>query len=94
MTAETRESLLQAIARSRRWMDRLLSGDVTSTDEIASAEKLAERHVRFLLPLAFLSPRIITAIANGSAPADLNVSTLARALPHAWAEQERVLLLA
>ena len=91
--AKTRESLLQAIARARRWMDRLLSGDATSTDEIATAEHLAERHVRFLLPLAFLSPRVIAAIANGAAPASLTVSGLARALPHAWADQERMLRL-
>jgi hypothetical protein len=44
--------------------------------------------VRFLAPLAYVSPRIIEAIANGSAPADLTVSTLARTLPHRWADQE------
>jgi hypothetical protein len=36
-----------------------------------------ERHIRYLAPLAFVSPRIIEAIANGNAPADLTVSTLA-----------------
>ncbi len=87
--AESRDTLLQAIARARRWMEAILSGQVSSTDEIAASEHLAERHVRFLLPLAFVSPRIVTTIVNGSAPADLTVSSLARALPHAWAEQER-----
>jgi hypothetical protein len=47
-----------------------------------------ERHIRHLAPLAFVSPRIVEAIANGSAPADLTVSMLARALPHGWAAQE------
>jgi site-specific DNA recombinase len=43
-------------------------------------------------PLAFLSPRIIAAIADGTAPADLTVTGLAKALPYPWAEQERSIL--
>ena len=57
--------------------------------EIARSENKVERHVRYLAPLAFVAPRIVEAIANGSAPADLTVSMLARALPHPWAAQER-----
>jgi hypothetical protein len=48
-----------------------------------------ERHIRLLAPLAFLSPRIITAIVDGTAPADLTVTGLAQALPYSWAEQEQ-----
>jgi site-specific DNA recombinase len=52
-------------------------------------EGKVERHVRFLAPLAFTSPRLIAAIADGSAPADLTVTALAKALPYVWAEQDR-----
>ena len=57
---------------------------------------MGERHIRLLAPLAFaplayLSPRIVEAIANRTAPADLTVTSLARALPHSWAEQEQKL---
>jgi hypothetical protein len=38
---------------------------------------------------AFVSPRIIAAIAKGAAPADVTVTGLAKALPYSWAEQER-----
>jgi site-specific DNA recombinase len=55
---------------------------------LANREKLAERHVRFLAPLAYLSPRVIQAIAESGAPADLTVTRLARNLPLSWAEQE------
>ena len=88
---ETQDTLLKAIARARDWMEVLVSGEATSTDEIASTENLAERHVRFLLPLAYLSPRIVAAIANATAPAGLTVSSLARALPHNWSHQDRIL---
>jgi short chain dehydrogenase len=60
------------------------------SDELATSEALAERHVRFLMPLAFLSPRIVGAIADGTAQTGLTVSGLARSLPHKWIEQERM----
>ena len=88
---KTRDALLQAIARSRRWMDAILAGKIASFDAIAAAEGLAERHVRRLAPLAFLSPKIIQAIADGSAPSGLTVSRLTQALPHAWSDQEQML---
>ena len=69
-------------------MNDLVEGRVNSFEEIARNENKVERHIRHLAPLAFVSPRIVEAIANGSAPADLPVTALARALPHSWAGQE------
>ena len=60
--------------------------------EIARREGQGERHIRLLAPLAFVSPRIIAAIVDGTAPADLTVTGLAKALPCSWAEQERFAL--
>jgi len=58
---------------------------------IVAPEAQGERHIRLMAPLAFLSPRIIAAIVDGTAPADLTVTGLAKALPYSWAEQkERV----
>ena len=48
-----------------------------------------ERRICLLAPLAFVSPRIVAAIAEGTAPAHLTVTGLAKALPYSWAEQER-----
>jgi site-specific DNA recombinase len=77
-------------ARAAGWM-RSPPAKTASFDEIAAAERLAERHVRRLVPLAFLSPKIIQAIADGTAPAGLTVSNLTEALPHAWTAQEQML---
>jgi hypothetical protein len=41
----------------------------------------AERHIRLLAPLAFLSPRIIAAIGDGTTPADLRSPALPRPCP-------------
>jgi hypothetical protein len=87
----TRSALLIAIARSREWVDAIIADRTTDFATVSEREKLAERHVRFLAPLAYLSPRIIEAIAEGRAPADLTVTRLVRGLPMVWAEQEKQL---
>lgn len=89
MSPDTREALLTAIGKARRWLDDLVNGQAASFAEIAKREDRVERHVRFLAPLAFLSPRIIRAIIDGNAPPGLTVTGLAKTLPYSWAEQER-----
>ena len=64
-------------------------GRIGSVAEIAKREAQGERHIRLLAPLAFLSPRVIAAIVDGTAPVDLTVTGLAKALPYSWAQQER-----
>jgi site-specific DNA recombinase len=86
---DRREALLIAIAKARNWIDDLAHGRVASFAVIARREGKVERHIRLLAPLAFLSPRIVSALLDGSAPADLTVTKLASALPYSWAEQER-----
>jgi site-specific DNA recombinase len=89
ITPSLRDALLMAIARARRWADELARGGVVSFAMLARRERKLERHIRLLLPLAFLSPRIVSGLLDGTAPADLTITALARALPWSWAEQER-----
>ena len=93
MAPSRRESLLMAIAKARSWVDELVNGRVGSLAMLARREGKAERHIRLLLPLAFVSPRIVSSILEGTAPAGLTITALARALPWSWAEQERRLAL-
>jgi len=86
---ETRDALLAAIAKARRWIEDLRLGRVATLAEIADREGLGERHVRLLAPLAFVSPAVVAAIAKGTAPTDLTVTGLAQRLPYSWANQER-----
>ncbi|HEY1472453.1 MAG TPA: recombinase family protein [Pseudolabrys sp.] len=86
---ESRDALLTAIAKAREWIDSIRLGRIAAFAEIAQHEAQGERHIRLLAPLAFVSPRIIAAIIDGTAPADLTVTGLAKALPYSWAEQER-----
>jgi site-specific DNA recombinase len=83
------DALFIAIAKARGWIDDIRLGRIGSFAEIAEREGQGERHIRLLAPLAFLSPRIIAAIVDGTAPADLTVTGLAKALPYSWIGQEQ-----
>ena len=85
--------LLKAVARARRWSDDLLSGRVQSVDELARREGIDRRSVRRLIPLGFLSPRVVEAIVEGRQPPDLTVMALTRRidLPLLWSAQEEAL---
>jgi len=89
MNPQRGEALLNAMAKARRWVEDLRLGRANSFAEIAERESLGERHIRLLAPLAFVSPRIIAAIVEGTATKDLTVSSLARALQYSWAAQEQ-----
>jgi site-specific DNA recombinase len=84
-----RDTLLIAIAKARNWVDELADGQLGGFAVLARREGKLERHIRLLLPLAFLSPRIVAGLLDGTAPAGLTITALARALPWSWAEQER-----
>ena len=81
---ETRHALLTAIANARGWVDDLVSGRAETIGVLAHRENRVERHVRLLLPLAFVAPAIVRAIVSGAAPANLTVTGLAKSVPHSW----------
>jgi hypothetical protein len=93
MKPESRYALLTAITKARGWIEDIRLGQVASFAEIAKRETQGERHIRLLALLAFVSPRIIVAIVDGTAPADLTVNGLAKALRYSWAEQEQSIRL-
>jgi len=87
MKPGSRETLLIAIAKARKWVKDVERGQ--SFADIADREGKAERHIRHLTRLAFVSPRIITAIIDGTAPAGITATTLVAGLSLSWAEQEQ-----
>jgi site-specific DNA recombinase len=89
----SRTALLAAIARAKGWAELALTDPAFDFSALATEEKLSERYIRLLTPLAFLSPKVIDAIADGEAPTDLTPTALSRNLPLSWAEQERQLRL-
>jgi hypothetical protein len=86
MAPTRRDALIYAIAKARAWIDDLAQGRVASFAEIATQEGKVEDHVRFLARLAFVSPAIVSAIIDGSVPANIKVTRLAKGLGWLWKE--------
>jgi site-specific DNA recombinase len=91
LTPETRDALLIAIAKARRWIDGITSGEVKSFADIATKEKKVERYIRLLAPLAFTAPSIVQSILDGTAPANLTVTELAKSSVYSWRQQHHLL---
>ena len=89
-TRKTDPTLLKAVARGHKWFNELVSRRALFTREIAAREGVNERFVRRLIHLAFLSPAIVQAIAEGRHPADLTGETLSRGIdiPLEWIQQD------
>ncbi|MGE0039028.1 MAG: recombinase family protein, partial [Xanthobacteraceae bacterium] len=81
------EALLLAIAKARAWIEDLSEGRVASFAEIAKREGRVERHVRLLAQLAFVSPRMISALIDGQLSPTAKVTRLATRLESLWAKQ-------
>ena len=83
---ERRLRLVSAIARGRRWLDEIVSGSVTSVDEIALRERCSLRHVNMTISLAFLAPKLVRAAVEGRLPRGVNIARL-RDAPAEWSRQ-------
>ena len=92
-TARVDLPLLKATARAYRWSNDLVAGRAQSIGEIARREHLTCRHVRRVMRLAFLAPRIVEAIAEGCQPGDLSAIAMTQRieLPPLWRAQEQAL---
>ena len=92
-TRKTDPTLLKAVARGHKWFNQLISGEAVFTREIAVRERVNERFVRRLIHLAFLSPAIVQAIAEGRHPVDLTAEALSRGIdiPISWVKQNAAL---
>ncbi len=84
LSPETRDALLTAIARARKWIKDIESGAVSTISKIADREGNVERHIRLLLPLALTPPALIEALVEGNAPHDLTVTGLAKQIQFRW----------
>jgi site-specific DNA recombinase len=87
----TQDTLLQAIARSRSWMDAVLTGRTASFHEIASAEFSPSAISAASCRSLFFPQKSSRRSPTAPLPQVLTVSSLTQALPHAWIAQEQML---
>ena len=84
-------ALINAVVKSRGWLDRILRGDAASQRDLAAQEGYDERYVSRLLPLAFLSPEITEAVLEGTQPEHWSLDTLLGKVPLDWSAQRALL---
>jgi site-specific DNA recombinase len=82
---------MQSLVRARHWLLALQDGAYETVEDLAAAQKIHPKIVRQELRLAFLSPAVISAILNGTHPADVKREQLWKALPLAWKNQRALL---
>jgi hypothetical protein len=91
--SDIRATLLDAIARGRRYLAELLSSRAASPQEIAIRDGRSPRDINMMLSLAFLSPAIVGAAIDGRLPRGISVTRLVD-LPSDWTRQHEMLGLA
>jgi hypothetical protein len=93
VTRSQDKKLIELLARAHSFLNCLTSGRRNSLTDVATAHQTNVSEVSRLLPLAFLSSKIITAIVSGTQPIEITAQKLSRVteLPIFWREQEALL---
>jgi len=86
MKFERRMRLVTAIARGRTWLNEIVSGVASGTQEIAKRHKCSPRHVEMTVSLAFLAPVLVKAAVEGRLPRGIGVERLRDASAE-WRQQ-------
>jgi hypothetical protein len=83
---ERRARLVSTIARGRQWLDDVVSGRVTTVEELCLREKCSVRQVNMTISLAFLAPHLVKAAVEGRLPRGVGIERL-RDPPTEWGRQ-------
>jgi hypothetical protein len=87
------DKLLKAFAKAYQWKTIIEdeSSPINSLSEIARDEEISNSHATKVYRLNFISPKIVEAIVNGTAPRELRLQDIfAKKAPEIWQEQEEM----
>jgi site-specific DNA recombinase len=88
--AETRATLVAAIARGRCWLKELVDDASITVEAIAKREKCSIRKVNMTISLTFLAPDLVRAAIEGRLPRGMGIARLVDA-PAEWSRQHQML---
>lgn len=81
------QTLVKALRNAHAWAEALKSG--TPIKDIARANRCSDSYARRVIPLATLSPKLQSAILEGTLPVPITLETFIRAdIPLDWTDQE------
>ena len=84
--SEPNHALIHAIMKSRSWVEKLKAG--YSVTDITASEGISEVRLWKRIRLAFLSPKLVTAILDGTTGQELTIKKLsAKDIPLNWEAQ-------
>ena len=82
-------TLQRTLAEAHAWARALRAG--TTLAKIAATTRRYEPYICSRLPLAFLAPRVQTAILDGMQPVDISITTLIRTgIASDWQAQAKI----
>ena len=88
---EPNHALIRAIVTAQAWVDEIKAG--RSISDIMQSNKTPEGMIWKRIRLAFLSPKLLKAIVEGTTNTDLSIKMLTKHdLPVEWSEQEALFL--
>ena len=88
---EPNHALIRAIVTAQAWVEEIKAG--RSVSDILHAQNIPEGRIWKRIRLAFLSPKILRAIVDGTTNRDLTIKMLTQHdLPINWSEQEALFL--
>ena len=88
---EPNHALIRAIVTAQAWAEEIKAGQ--SVSDIMQAHNIPEGMIWKRIRLAFLSPKLLQAIVEGTTNRDLSIKMLTKHdLPVEWSEQEALFL--
>ena len=88
---EPNHALIRAIVTAQAWVDEIKAG--CSMSDIMQAHQIPEGMIWKRIRLAFLSPKLLQTIVEGTTNRDLSIKMLTKHdLPVEWSEQEALFL--
>ena len=86
-TDASRQAILTAIARARRWYEQITTGEARSVAQLAGLHGLSPRFVRMHMKLVQLGPPAIETMMRRPHSLPLSLTDLLATIPMHWSEQ-------
>ncbi len=82
--------VIRALARAWSWRRKLEKGDISTIQDIATAEQISDRYVSRVLRLAYLAPTVLEQLLVNRRRSALSIKDLTTAAETPWAAQAKI----
>ncbi len=82
--------VIRALARAWSWRRKLEKGEVSTIQDIATAEGISDRYVSRVLRLAYLAPTVLEQLLVQRRRSALSIKDLTTASEHPWFAQGKL----